>query len=72
VDANTVRIAIAGLESDPWSGWLTGALCFLVLRLIARMDALEREQAQTREALDALVVYVRTTAETRGIDPVKK
>lgn len=40
-------------------GWLLGAVCWMVLRLIARMDTLEREQTETREALDALHGTIR-------------
>lgn len=36
------------------NGWLIGGLCWLVLRLLGRLDNLEREQAETRRTVDEI------------------
>lgn len=35
-------------------GWLLGGLCWLVLRLLGRLDIIEKEQAETKESLEVL------------------
>lgn len=51
--------ALAVLGNVYPNGWLIGGMCWMVLRLIGRMDTIEREQAETREALDALHGTIR-------------
>lgn len=47
-------IAFMDLGSIGAGGWLVGAGCWLVLRLIARLDAIEKEHAETRAILDEI------------------